>query len=246
MGSSDGGVLKNTVIPIILACILLAEVLGATRLAVSTNNTNRLLQPAWAQSGSALSPPTQPRPVEPTSPEAPVSSAPSGAELEIDKRDEGNGTSRTIGTNYSDYTNEEYGISLKYPSNADTQQGDQNSSDPVIDLIRVGIPNSDSLVYLWVYPNSSYNSLLESADAAITSWNRVGVAATVINASASMGGHPAYQFLINQSPESWIHSTLTLIGNTMYGVDYVTPKSSYKANLPVVEDLVRSIEITPR
>jgi hypothetical protein len=74
---------------------------------------------------------------------------------------------------------------LKYPSNADTQQGDRNSSDPIIDLIRVGIPNSDSLVYLWVYPNSSYNFLLDSADAAITSWNRVGVAATVINASAS-------------------------------------------------------------
>ena len=111
-----------------------------------------------------------------------------GVQLEIDKRDEGNNTSSTIGTNYSDYTNEEYGISLKYPSNADTQQGDQNSSDPIIDLIRVGIPNSDSLVYLWIYPDSSYNSLLESADAAITSWNRVGVAATVINASASMGG----------------------------------------------------------
>jgi hypothetical protein len=190
--------------------------------------------------------PTQLRTVEPTSQDTPISSAPSGAQREIDKRDEGNGTSRAIGTNYSDYTNEEYGISLKYPSNADTQQGDQNSSDPVIDLIKVGIPNSDSLVYLWVYPNSSYDSLLESADAAITSWNRVGVAAIVINASASMGGHPAYQFLINQSLESWIHSTLTLIGNTMYGVDYVTPKSSYNANLPVVEDLIRSIEITPR
>lgn len=65
-------------------------------------------------------------------------------------------------------------------------KGDQNSSDPIIDLIRFGIPNSDSLVYLWVYPNSSYKSLLESADAAITSWNRVGLAATVINTSISM------------------------------------------------------------
>ena len=32
----------------------------------------------------------------------------------------------------------------------------------------------------------------------------------------------------------------------MYGVDYVTPKSSYNANLPVVEDLIKSIEITSK
>jgi hypothetical protein len=233
-----------TVIPIILACTLIAQVLCATQLAVSANNTNRVLQPAWAQSDTAQSPTIQSRPVEPPSQDALISSDSTGADQEIDKREGGNGTSSV--SNYSDYTNEVYGISLKYPSNAYSQQGDQNSSDPIIDLIRFGIPNSDSLVYLWVYPNSSYKSLLESADAAITSWNRVGLSATVINTSISMGGHPAYQFLINQSPELWIHSTLTLIGHTMYGVDYVTPKSSYEANLPVVEDFIKSIEIKPR
>jgi hypothetical protein len=233
-----------TVIPIILACTLVAQVLCVTLLAASTNNTYHVPQPAWAQSGSALSPILQSRLVEPSSQDSPTSSDSTGADLEIDKREGGKGTSSV--SNYSDYTNEVYGISLKYPSDAYSQQGDQNSSDPVIDLIRFGIPNSDSLVYLWVYPNSSYSTLLESADAALTSWNRVGVAVTVINTSVTMGGHPAYQFLINQSPELWIHSTLTLVGHTMYGVDYVTPKSSYEVNLRVVEDFIRSIEITPR
>ena len=36
------------------------------------------------------------------------------------------------------------------------------------------------------------------------------------------------------------------LGIQCYGVDYVTPKSSYEANLPVVEDFIKSIEIKPR
>jgi hypothetical protein len=61
-----------------------------------------------------------------------------------------------------------------------------------------------------------------------------------------MTGYPEYEALITSSPGSWIHSTLILIGDTLYYVEHNTPESSYKANLPIVEDFIKSIKITPR
>ena len=97
-----------------------------------------------------------------------------------------------------------------------------------------------------VTPESSHDSVFQYAETEISFWKKHGYSPTVINASASLGGHPAYQFLVTQFEGYSMLFALTLVGNSAYVVDYAAPESSYKANLPIVEDFIKSIKIIPR
>jgi hypothetical protein len=229
-------------VTVILAIILIIQIFSVIQFESIPTRSYWMLKSSLAQSAPA---PVPLPPVVPPAGEPPISSVP-----QEPKADSGDPRkSKTDGTmedtNYLDYASEDFGIKLKYPATAtNVIEGDQNPDDGLMTLFQFNIPNSESLIYIWVIPESGYSSVKEAAESQISQASEAGRNVTVTNPSASVGGYPAYQTLTIATPKVWIGSTLALVGDSLYVVDYAGPPSSYNDHRPVAEDLIKTIEIT--
>lgn len=154
--------------------------------------------------------------------------------------------------NFSTYENSTVGLKVKYPSNWNLKQG--STVNPLLDIITVLSPKSDD--------NSSFTIGTNKADGLGTTVNSFanntinnyeknvkGFQTILYNPDSALSGNPAYQLDGTYIDDSSIKRHLTengiLYNNKIYIFQFNTTESKSQDYLPIVGQIVQSVEFLP-
>jgi hypothetical protein len=156
-------------------------------------------------------------------------------------------TSATTNTSLQTYFNTAFGIKVKYPSNwLKLELSRSNSSIPVVAFKATG--KSSGVLFLTGnvnYKNVTLATIVTTRENQLT--HNGNILHLVSSTPASFAGNPAHKIVYTTTaPQGKFEAMqlISIVGKKGYFITYVGPEANYTTNLPTVQKIIDSAQIT--
>ena len=153
------------------------------------------------------------------------------------------------------FENDSYGINIQYPANWSSSpgEGNDNSGDSTTDIVSFSPkdPNSSTTLDILVDSVDSGENLKQYVSDSISD-DKTDLKNFKVSESSTSGntraGNPAYKLIYSYTDQGENFKGLetgTIIGNKAYFIQYENSPSQFDSDLPLVQKMIDSLQLTP-
>jgi hypothetical protein len=156
------------------------------------------------------------------------------------------------------YKNSTYGITIKYPSNWSHQELLSTPGSGVVYVVEINPPlaadpNAATSVDVLIQPGVPKIPLDQLARNVIQSFkggNNSAFKLVSAKTDSTLAGKPAYSVVFTFTDANGLHIKQmekgTLIGGSVYSIDFITDASKYNSFFPAVQNIMNSFTVNPQ